>query len=138
MEDKMKKFNITVNGKSYEVDVEEIGGNSAPAPIRRQESAPVAAPSAAAAPQAPKATPAPAPAQAVVTGGETINSPMPGTILDIKVNVGDAVSNGTVLLILEAMKMENEIMAPSAGKVLSINVTKGASVNSGDVLVVIG
>jgi len=137
----MKKFNITVNGKSYEVDVEEIGGNSAPAPIRRQESAPViqAAPVQQAAPSpAPAAAPVSSPSVAPVTGGETINSPMPGTILDIKVNVGDPVSNGTVLVILEAMKMENEIMAPSAGKVLSINVTKGASVNSGDVLVVIG
>lgn len=136
----MKKFNITVNGKSYEVDVEEIGGNSAPAPVRRQESAPAVSPSVApaATPAPPKAAPAPAPAPAAISGGETINSPMPGTILDIKVNVGDTVSNGTVLVILEAMKMENEIMAPSAGKVLSINVTKGASVNSGDVLVVIG
>jgi biotin carboxyl carrier protein len=142
MEDNMKKFNITVNGKSYEVDVEEIGGNSAPTPVRRQEAAPVmqAAPVQQSSPSpAPAAAPAPSPAPAAsVTGGETINSPMPGTILDIKVNVGDTVSNGTVLVILEAMKMENEIMAPSAGKVLSINVTKGASVNSGDVLVVIG
>lgn len=132
----MKKFNITVNGKSYEVDVEEIGGSSSPAPVRRQES-----PVAAAAPSAPSKAPASAPKAApaaVVEGGETVNSPMPGTILDIKVNVGDSVANGTVLLILEAMKMENEIMAPVAGKVLSINVTKGASVNSGDVLVVIG
>ena len=63
---------------------------------------------------------------------------MPGTILDIKVNVGDTVTSGAVLVILEAMKMENEIMAPVAGKVVSINVNKGASVNSGDVLVVIG
>lgn len=135
----MKKFNITVNGKTYEVDVEEIGGNSAPAPVRRQEAAPViqAAPVTTTA-QAPVAPVAQAPVAAPVTGGETINSPMPGTILDIKVNVGDAVINGTVLVILEAMKMENEIMAPSVGKVLSINVTKGASVNSGDVLVVIG
>ena len=137
----MKKFNITVNGKSYEVDVEEVGGYVAPA--RRPEA--VSAPVAASTP-APTSTPAqarapaakPAPAAAPVSGGETINSPMPGTILDIKVNVGDSVANGTVLVILEAMKMENEIMAPSAGKVLSINVTKGASVNSGDVLVVIG
>jgi len=134
----MKKFNITVNGKSYEVDVEEIGGNSAPTPVRRQESAAPTTAAPVAMPQAPKASPTPAPAPASVSGGETINSPMPGTILDIKVNVGDAVSNGTVLVILEAMKMENEIMAPSAGNVLSINVTKGASVNSGDVLVVIG
>ncbi len=132
----MKKFNITVNGKSYEVDVEEIGGSSSPAPVRRQES-----PVAATAPSAPAKAPASAPKAApapVVEGGETVNSPMPGTILDIKVDVGDSVANGTVLLILEAMKMENEIMAPVAGKVLSINVTKGASVNSGDVLVVIG
>lgn len=131
----MKKFNITVNGKTYEVDVEEIGGVSAPAPMRRQE-APAAAPAKAAAPApapAPTATPAPA-----VEGGEAITSPMPGTILDIKVNVGDSVADGAVLVILEAMKMENEIMASRAGKVLSVNVNKGASVNSGDVLVVIG
>ena len=135
----MKKFNITVNGRSYEVDVEEIGGSSSPAPVRRQES-PVAA-AASSAPSAPSKAPTSAPKAApapVVEGGETVNSPMPGTILDIKVNVGDSVANGTVLVILEAMKMENEIMAPVAGKVLSINVTKGASVNSGDVLVVIG
>lgn len=139
MEDYMKKFNITVNGKSYEVDVEEVGGYVAPARRPEAVSAPVASPQApVSAPVAPAAAPAAKPAPAPVTGGETINSPMPGTILDIKVNVGDAVANGTVLVILEAMKMENEIMAPSAGKVLSINVTKGASVNSGDVLVVIG
>lgn len=143
----MKKFNITVNGKSYEVDVEEVGGYVAPTPVIRQETpAPQTAAPQTAAPQtvapaaAPATKPAPTPVQtaAPITGGETINSPMPGTILDIKVNVGDAVANGTVLVILEAMKMENEIMAPSVGKVLSIHVTKGASVNSGDVLVVIG
>ncbi len=137
----MKKFNITVNGKSYEVDVEEVGGYVAPARRPEAVSAPVAAstPAPTSTPaQAPAPAAKPAPAAAPVLGGETINSPMPGTILDIKVNVGDSVANGTVLVILEAMKMENEIMAPSAGKVLSINVTKGASVNSGDVLVVIG
>lgn len=136
MEDNMKKFNITVNGKTYEVDVEEIGGVSAPAPVRRQE-----APAAAAPAPAKAAAPAPAPAAApapAVEGGEAVTSPMPGTILDIKVNVGDSVADGAVLVILEAMKMENEIMASRAGKVLSINVNKGASVNSGDVLVVIG
>lgn len=131
----MKKFNITVNGKTYEVDVEEIGGVSAPAPVRRQE-APAAAPAAPVKAAAPAAAPAPAPA--AVEGGEAVTSPMPGTILDIKVKVGDTVADGTVLVILEAMKMENEIMASSAGSVLSINVNKGASVNSGDVLVVIG
>lgn len=136
----MKKFNITVNGKSYEVEVEEIGGVMSSAPVARTVAAPspVAAPAPAAAPAAPAAKPAAAPAPAPVAGGETITSPMPGTILDIKVNVGDTVASGAVLVILEAMKMENEIMAPVAGKVVSINVNKGASVNSGDVLVVIG
>lgn len=132
----MKKFNITVNGKSYEVDVEEVGGVSAPAPMRRQEPVQQAKPAA----SAPTSAPAPAAPQAAaaVVGGETVTSPMPGTILDIKVSVGESVAEGTVLLILEAMKMENEIMSPCAGKVVSINATKGASVNSGDVLIVIG
>lgn len=136
----MKKFNITVNGKSYEVEVEEIGGVMSSAPVSRP-AAPVSAPAPAAPSVAPAAAPAAKPAAAPaapVAGGETITSPMPGTILDIKVNVGDTVASGAVLVILEAMKMENEIMAPTAGKVVSINVSKGASVNSGDVLVVIG
>ena len=129
----MKKFNITVNGKSYEVEVEELGG-VASAPVSRPAAPAASAPKAAPAPAAaPKAAPAP-----VAGDGEVVASPMPGTILDIKVNVGDTVASGTVLLILEAMKMENEIMAPVAGTVKSISVSKGASVNSGDVLVVIG
>ncbi|WP_432663073.1 biotin/lipoyl-containing protein [Wukongibacter baidiensis] len=131
----MRKFNITVNGKAYEVEVEEVGGVQSASVSR-----PAAAPRAAAPAAAPKpATPAPKPAAAPApAGGNTITAPMPGTILDIKVNVGDTVSNGDVLLILEAMKMENEIMAPAGGKVVSVNATKGASVNAGDVLIVIG
>ena len=129
----MKKFNISVNGTSYEVEVEEVGG-VASAPVSRPAQAAAPAPKAAAQAPAPKA----APAAPVAAGGEVVASPMPGTILDIKVNVGDSVASGAVLLILEAMKMENEIMAPVAGTVKSISVTKGASVNSGDVLVVIG
>lgn len=133
----MRKFNITVNGKAYEVDVEEVGGAS-PAPVSRSAAAPRPAtpapkPAAKPAAPAPKAAPTPAPA-----GGNTITAPMPGTVLDIKVNEGDTVGDGDVLLILEAMKMENEIMAPADGKVVSVNVSKGASVNAGDVLIVLG
>ena len=112
----MKKFHITVNGNAYEVDVEEIGAASAPVP---------AAP-AAAAPAAPVA--------AAPAGGTVITCPMPGTIIDIKVSAGQAVSEGQVLVIFEAMKMENEIVAPCAGTVASINVNKGDSVDSGAVL----
>lgn len=133
----MKKFNITVNGKSYEVEVEELGGvASAP---RAAAPAPKAAPAQATAP-AQKSAPAPkaTPVAPVVEGGETVLAPMPGTILDIKVNVGDMINKNDVVVVLEAMKMENEICAQASGKIVAINVTKGASVNSGDVLLVIG
>jgi len=126
----MKRFNITVNGKAYDVAVEEIGGG---APV-------AAAPVAAAAPApavAPAAAPAPAVAPAANVEGTKVTAPMPGTILDIKVKVGDEVSEGQVLLILEAMKMENDIPATATGKVAAINVNKGDTVNSNDVLVVI-
>ena len=118
----MKRFNITVNGKAYDVAVEEVSGDAAAAPV------PAAAPAASPAPAA--AAPAPAPA----AGGTSVNSPMPGTILDVKVNVGDTVSEGQVLMVLEAMKMENDIVAPKAGNVASINVKKGDTVNSNDLL----
>ena len=131
----MKKFNITVNGKAYEVDVEEIGGvpeaPRAPRAAAPRAAAPVAAAPVAAAPAAPAAAPAAA-------GGTSVECPMPGTVLDIKVAAGDTVKNGDVLLILEAMKMENEITAAADGKVVSVNVSKGASVDAGDVLVVLG
>lgn len=113
----MRKFHVNVNGTPYEVEVEEIAAGAAPA-------APVQA-----------ATPAPAP---VAAGATSVTAPMPGNILDIKVKVGDMVEANTVVIMLEAMKMENEIFAGAAGKVIAINVTKGSTVNSGDVLVVIG
>ena len=104
----MRKFAITVNGQSYEVEVEEIGG----------------APTFAAAPVA-----------AAPAGAKPVNAPMPGTVLDVKVTVGQKVKNGDTLLILEAMKMENEIAAPADGTVASINVSKGATVNTGDLMI---
>ena len=122
----MRKFNITVNGQAYEVEVEEVGGAPSAAPVRA--AAPVAA--------APVAAPAAAPkAAAPVAGGEPVKAPMPGNILDVKVKVGDKVTNGTCLVVLEAMKMENEIPAPKDGTVTSVLVNKGATVSAGDVLV---
>jgi len=140
----MRKFIITVNGKSYEVEVEEIKQDGAavstpvattspvPAPAPAPQVAAKAAPEAKKA-EAPKPAGGPIPADAVV-----ITAPMPGTILDVKVNVGDTVKKGQVLMILEAMKMENEIMSPSDGKVISIQTSKGSSVNAGDVLIALG
>ena len=129
----MKKYNITVNGTVYAVEVEEAGAApSAPAPAPAAPAAAAPAPTPAAPAPAPAA---PAPAPAAAAGGQTISAPMPGTIFDIKVTPGQAVNAGDVLIILEAMKMENEIMAPEAGTVDAVLVTKGASVNLGDALV---
>lgn len=132
----MRTFNITVNGQTYVVDVEEVGGVQTAAPVRA--AAPVAAAPVAAAPAAaPKAAAAKAAAAAPVAGGEPVKAPMPGNILDVKVKVGDTVKAGTVLCVLEAMKMENEIPAPKDGKVAQVVVTKGATVGAGDTLVVL-
>ena len=117
----MKKYRVNVNGTVYEVDVEDISG-----------AAPVAAPAAAPA-AAPVAAPVSAPA-----GGEQVTSPMPGNILAVNVAAGDTVRKGQGLMILEAMKMENEIMCPCDGKIVSVSVTKGATVESGTLLCVIG
>ena len=120
----MKYYNITVNGVAYSVSVEETAAGAAPV---------AAAP---AAPAAPKAAPAAAPkAAAGAAGAVSVKAPMPGNILDVKVAAGASVKAGDVLVILEAMKMENEIVAPQDGTVASINVHKGDTVNSGDTLV---
>ena len=115
----MKKYRVTVNGTAYEIELEELTG-----------AAPASAP-------APAAAPTPAPAAAAPAGGEQVTSPMPGTILSINVAAGDTVKRGQVLMILEAMKMENEIMCPCDGKVASVNTSKGSSVESGTLLCVI-
>lgn len=131
----MRKFLINVNGNSYEVEVEEIGAASAAPVAAPVAPAPVAAPVA-----APKPAPAPAAAPAAPAAaaeGEKVEAPMPGTILDVKVSAGAQVQEGDILFILEAMKMENEILAPRSGKVAAVSVTKGAAVNSGDLLAVI-
>ena len=129
----MKKFNVTVNGTVYEVEVNEVGG-AAPA------AAPKAAPAPAAAP-APKAAPAPAPAAAaapVPAGAATVKCPMPGKILSVAVSAGAAVKKGDLLLVLEAMKMQNEIGAPADGTIKSINVNAGQNVKPGEVMAVLG
>ena len=112
----MKNYRITVNGTTYDVAVEETGASSAPA-------APVAAPA-----------PAAAPAASGSEGSIVVSAPMPGKILGVKAEVGKAVKKGEVLLILEAMKMENEIVAPEDGTVASINVSTGSQVEPGDTL----
>ena len=126
----MKKYNITVNGTSYEVVVEEVSSDGA-------YTAPVAAPAAPVA--APKAAPAAkkpaAPAASGAKGSVSITAPMPGTILDVKVSVGQSVKKGETVCVLEAMKMENDIPASQDGVVASINVQKGSSVGANDVLV---
>lgn len=121
----MRKFNISVNGKSYEVEVEEVGGVQTSAPV--VQAAPAAAP-------APKAAPKAAPSAPVV-GASTVTAPMPGTILSVKVNVGDTIKSGDLVCILEAMKMENEIFANADGKVVGISAPQGTSVNTGDVII---
>ena len=129
----MKKFQITFKGQVYELDVEEIGGaastgkkaaassvSPAPAPVPAQAPAPKAAPT------------------AVPAGAQTVLAPMPGKILTVNIKPGDSVKRGQVIFILEAMKMQNEIMANQDGKISKVNAAVGQTVSTGDVLAVLG
>ena len=147
----MKKFKITVNGKAYEVEVEEMGGTpvaapapapAAPAPAPAAPApapaAPAPAPAAPApAPAAPASTPAPAVGGPIPDGAITVKAPMPGKISALKAEAGKAVKRGDIILVLEAMKMQNDITATADGTLHEIRVNPGDNVKTGDVLAVI-
>lgn len=130
----MKTYNITVNGVTYTVEVEEVGATAAaPAAVAAPAAAPVAAPAAAPA-AAPKAAPA-APKASGVAGAVSVKAPMPGNIMKVNCKVGASVKKGEVLIVLEAMKMENDICAPADGVVASVEVAQGATVETDALLV---
>ncbi|WP_444309509.1 biotin/lipoyl-containing protein [Megasphaera sp.] len=132
----MKKFKVTVNGKAYEVEVEEMGGAPAAAPAPQAAAAPAQAAPAAPAP-APAATPAPAGGGPIPEGALTVKAPMPGKISALKAEAGKAVKRGDIILVLEAMKMQNDITATADGTLHEIRVNPGDNVKTGDVLAVI-
>lgn len=144
-----RRYRVVVDGRAYEVEVEEIGGGVQASVVSEAPGSQVAggavqvqaAPAAVQAAPEPKAASGAAPAavpRAGVEGGEVIKAPLPGVITEYKVKVGDKVKRGQVLLLLEAMKMQNEIMAPRDGVVLSIDSSQGANVNTGDPLLTLG
>ncbi len=134
----MKTFKVTVDGQTYTVQVEEVAQNANPgpsaapataAPVKQVPKASEVKPSVN---EKPQETPKPATA-----GGTSVNAPMPGSVLEVKVSIGDSVNEGDVLVVLEAMKMENELTASQAGTVGQVLVKKGDTVNSGDPLIVL-
>ncbi len=129
----IKNYNIVVNGVSYSVQVEELGSNYSSGSENMTKPQPEI--------KLPPKQETKAPVNNInvaPSGGSGVSAPMPGTIIDVKVNVGDSVKKGQVLCILEAMKMENEIMASYDGKITGVSVSKGSSVSTGDLLVSIG
>jgi biotin carboxyl carrier protein len=112
----MKKYIIKLNDKVYEVEIEEVTGEEVVTTAEIAEKS------------KPQAT-------SQISGGETIEAPMPGNIVDVKVKAGDLIKKGQVLVILEAMKMENEIVSPVDGRIALVGVSKGQAVNPGEVLV---
>ena len=131
----MKMFRVVVNGSEYKVGIEELAEESTSQPTQTKAApvtqAPQPKPAAKPQPQAPPTKTEPA-----IIGG-TVVAPMPGTVIQVAVNNGDNVTKGQTLLVLEAMKMENEIMAPADGVVQEVKVTQGVSVNAGDILIVL-
>ena len=121
------KANVTVNGKSYQVELDRPAKPAVSKPVARPAAAPAAAP-----------VSAPAPKAAPAAGGAGIKAPLPGVILDIKVKVGDAIAKGQTVAILEAMKMENNINADREGTVVSVNVEKGQSIAEGTDIITLG
>jgi len=126
------KYIVNLNGMNYEVEVEET--EAVITSVAQAAAAPVAAPAPAA---APAAAPVAAPAAATADGAKVV-APMPGTILSVSKNVGDSVASGEVIMILEAMKMENEIVAPAAGTIKQLLVQKGSTVETDAVLAIVG
>mgnify|MGYP006364659409 CR=1 FL=1 len=131
------KYKVTLNGRTYEVEVEAGKAMCVAEYEAFVPAAPVAAPAAAPVAAAPVAAPAAAPAAAAPVAGEAVTAPMPGNILKVNVSAGQAVKEGDLLVVLEAMKMENEIFAPKSGTVAQVLVAKGATVNTGDTMVVL-
>lgn len=137
----MKSFKVTVDGQSYTVQVEELSGSTPIAAGVTVENSVTTAPQAgiskAMAPETANAQQNASIVKADAAGGFSVKAPMPGSVLEVKVKEGDVVKDGAVLIILEAMKMENELTAPQAGTVSSVMVKKGDTVNSGDPLIIL-
>jgi glutaconyl-CoA decarboxylase len=131
----MKRFQITVNGNSYDVQVEEMDASAAPSPKKLPDSVPASPKPAVEPVKAEKAAPTVQTPSTAPAGADELNAPMPGTIVNVMVKVGDQVKKGQVLLVLEAMKMENEIMSPKDAVIAAVHVNKSDSVDSGTLMI---